>query len=1129
MKSLNAKKWTMPMLLVFMMVFMFIQNSFVYADETSDITSLHEEIGDLLEDEVITPTALSAQITPFATSITVASYEEFKIAIESIEEDGIITLSSDIIDSSSGGKTIILNKSVIIDCNGYEINIGNKGIKLQDGGRLIVQDAKITSTQLLKDSLNGFFCVESGDWEIEFYNLEFDGISLVGAKSTKVYADKVRFSGKTNVKHGYKAHPFVTANSVIIGDVFEENTFIGESEVNSQFFKSKLSVGSFVVKKGAVVEINRSYSAGDVNLIEGFGSYIFEENCKFNASAKTNRVYTIVLGECGSAIIRSDETERFDVKEGAEVNLTSTPSNEAKNDGHGVLILGKSDSGLKMNIEENAKLNLYANGNNKVSYGQRGHATFSILGNGNSDIVISGDMKVDSNTGNGWFYQFNHKGINNLIIESNGSVDIDAKAGGVMGAFEYAAFEAYGKHEMNIVLENGAKMNISNLGYRGMSLAGSGSYAKKTILVKGDGSELNISGSTWAIAAETQPTLIVEAIDGGKINLKTNGGECGTMASSTVYSVGPTTYNVDGEGSEINFTHEGGAYSAIFHDGYGKLHINITNGGVMDVYNNNTQKDKSARRAAITAQSTNASLYTDTDGNKTENKIYISGEGSTLKVLNLNPNTHGGADTGLYPTGAISFNCSAYGSIVVEDGGNLYAESNSLAPTIHLYDRTLKLDNPGEVSIINQSTDSTQGAYKSYSTEGMAIANYRYTSEKMGKTLKLAPAIDATNFDIEVWKLKGNTSNWDISTKYNEWKNTTFQAKNGETIMIPGGMTGDTFTLDLYGRINGSGQFTKVDTDASKTSKNITSKDGKTHVGDVVEYTIDIKNTSTKGTWYGVEVEDILPEGITFVKDSVLVNGTKVSYTYYDQTRTLIINVGDINSSEQKVITFEAEVDKGSEGKTIINAAKIIGKDNFGKNISVNVEEKDGNTVESKEKRVVKGTVYPIVPKDHPLGEDFVKLFDITVELRPTFLTPAASGLSTIAQQIGTTENGEFVFDDVEAGKYVLVIKRPGYLIRTMNVVIDENDPMLIVLTPPGETVFDLWGGDVDGSWLIDAKDIELIQNRYGYSYGDIEYISVYDLNYDGKIDSKDVEIGQTNLHKTIMDYNGSEDVDFGN
>jgi len=185
--------------------------------------------------------------------------------------------------------------------------------------------------------------------------------------------------------------------------------------------------------------------------------------------------------------------------------------------------------------------------------------------------------------------------------------------------------------------------------------------------------------------------------------------------------------------------------------------------------------------------------------------------------------------------------------------------------------------------------------------------------------------------------------------------------------------------------------------------------------------------------------------------------------------------------------------------------------------------------------RTVTGYVWPIAVRDWGLGETFLRKHDITVELRPTFRTDAAPGLTTTAKTMfgsEVTNIGEFRIENVPYGNYVLAIHRAGYLIRCMNVTISSTDTNPVALKPPPSTdnegdVFRLWWGDSTGNMRIDSLDIMMITEASGISANNPNYNPACDLNADGIINSLDIMMAVENADKYSRQYPGAGNVNF--
>jgi len=181
----------------------------------------------------------------------------------------------------------------------------------------------------------------------------------------------------------------------------------------------------------------------------------------------------------------------------------------------------------------------------------------------------------------------------------------------------------------------------------------------------------------------------------------------------------------------------------------------------------------------------------------------------------------------------------------------------------------------------------------------------------------------------------------------------------------------------------------------------------------------------------------------------------------------------------------------------------------------------------------VSGLVSPVAFDCLGLGPDFLRLFDVIVELRETFRTPAPPALHTVAVPADGVGLGAFTIPNVPEGEYVLYIKRPGYLTRSMNVTVSAAaaapGTLTVFLTPPGPAdhgVFNLWAGDVNNNLFIDNSDFLAIMEAFGARYPNPPYAPNLDLNADGMIDNDDLALATANVNLGATDYPGAEDVD---
>lgn len=102
-------------------------------------------------------------------------------------------------------------------------------------------------------------------------------------------------------------------------------------------------------------------------------------------------------------------------------------------------------------------------------------------------------------------------------------------------------------------------------------------------------------------------------------------------------------------------------------------------------------------------------------------------------------------------------------------------------------------------------------------------------------------------------------------------------------------------------------------------------------VGDILTYTVTVKNdASGTAPLAGAVVTDALPSYVDFLPGSVQIDGKITTSCGYDgNTRTIMVEMGDIQPSESKALTFQALVNSTAYGKTFQNTA-VLSAENAG-------------------------------------------------------------------------------------------------------------------------------------------------------------------------------------------------------
>ena len=100
-------------------------------------------------------------------------------------------------------------------------------------------------------------------------------------------------------------------------------------------------------------------------------------------------------------------------------------------------------------------------------------------------------------------------------------------------------------------------------------------------------------------------------------------------------------------------------------------------------------------------------------------------------------------------------------------------------------------------------------------------------------------------------------------------------------------------------------------------------------VGDVITYTITVGNAATATyPWRGVVLTDELDPGLTFQFGSVQINGRSAPFSF--TSRTLTVELGDIDPGTSVTVTFAAVVNSTAFGSSIRNVAVLEGNNGGG-------------------------------------------------------------------------------------------------------------------------------------------------------------------------------------------------------
>ena len=113
-----------------------------------------------------------------------------------------------------------------------------------------------------------------------------------------------------------------------------------------------------------------------------------------------------------------------------------------------------------------------------------------------------------------------------------------------------------------------------------------------------------------------------------------------------------------------------------------------------------------------------------------------------------------------------------------------------------------------------------------------------------------------------------------------------------------------------------------------KIGANLTSKDGKTRVGDVIEYTITASNDGENGSvWANALLSDNISEYVILDEESVKAPGI---WTFSPEIGEFTAELGDIAKGVTRTVKFQVTVADSAYGKDITNTVTVSGNDGKG-------------------------------------------------------------------------------------------------------------------------------------------------------------------------------------------------------
>ena len=177
--------------------------------------------------------------------------------------------------------------------------------------------------------------------------------------------------------------------------------------------------------------------------------------------------------------------------------------------------------------------------------------------------------------------------------------------------------------------------------------------------------------------------------------------------------------------------------------------------------------------------------------------------------------------------------------------------------------------------------------------------------------------------------------------------------------------------------------------------------------GDTVTYTVSVgNNASANSAVLNAVMTDTLPEGMTFVKNTVSIGDQPtINYKYNSTSKTLTVPVGDLAPGATVDVTFDVTIDNDTYGQTLNNVAVLSGDniDDVNAPDELGVKVNDGLTALTAEKVASKSPV--------SVGETYT--YTITVSNGKDAQTTAKNVVLSDVMHEGLTFAGKLFVNNV--------------------------------------------------------------------------------------------------------------------
>lgn len=150
----------------------------------------------------------------------------------------------------------------------------------------------------------------------------------------------------------------------------------------------------------------------------------------------------------------------------------------------------------------------------------------------------------------------------------------------------------------------------------------------------------------------------------------------------------------------------------------------------------------------------------------------------------------------------------------------------------------------------------------------------------------------------------------------------TLQTLSGAPYILPAASFGGSTALKSEGIFQFDMPLDPVSTTLllQKTASTATAS-----IGDIIQFTVTAENVSTTLAAEGVQVVDVLPQGLRYVKGSArLGNGTAADVSVSSTGQQLTINLGSVAAKSNQTVSYAVEITAATPLTTVINTAQAF-------------------------------------------------------------------------------------------------------------------------------------------------------------------------------------------------------------